>query len=67
MILYNNRTVIAMLDYNITLELMQKYGLSSNEPPYIFFDEPDVGICYEIDDEDEAHIVGEGNISFYTT
>ena len=27
----------------------------------------DGDICYEIDDEDEAHIVGEGNISFYTT
>ena len=40
-----------MLDYNITLELMQRYGLSSNEPPYIFFDDPDVGICNEIDDE----------------
>lgn len=46
-----------MLDYNITLELMQKYGLSSNEPPYIFFDDPDVGICYEIDDEYYGKIV----------
>lgn len=46
-----------MLDYNITLELMQRYGLSSNEPPYIFFDDPDVGICYEIDDEYYGKIV----------
>ena len=27
----------------------------------------DGDVRYEVDDEDEAHIVGEGNISFYTT
>ena len=40
-----------MLDYNIALELLQKYGFSSTEHPYIFFSEPHVGLCYVINDE----------------
>lgn len=40
-----------MLDYNIALELLQKYGFSSTEHPYLFFNEPNVGLCILVDDE----------------
>ena len=40
-----------MLDYNIALELLHKYGFSSTEHPYLFFDEPNVGLCILVDDE----------------
>ena len=40
-----------MLDYNIALELLQKYGFSSTEHPYLFYNEPNVGLCILVDDE----------------
>lgn len=40
-----------MLDFDIALELLQKYGFSSNEHPYLFYSEPDVGLCILVDDE----------------
>ena len=45
-----------MLDYNIALELLQKYGFSSTEHPYIFFNDPHVGLCYVINDESYGKI-----------
>ena len=45
-----------MLDYNIALELLQKYGFSSTEHPYIFFNEPHVGLCYVINDENYGRL-----------
>lgn len=40
-----------MLDYNVALDLLQKYGFSSTEHPYLFWDEPNVGLCILVDDE----------------
>ena len=47
----NNRRDVCMLDFDIALELLQKYGFSSNEHPYLFYSEPDVGLCILVDDE----------------
>ena len=40
-----------MLDYNIALELLHKYGFTSTEHPYLFINEPNIGLCFIVDDE----------------
>lgn len=45
-----------MLDYNIALELLHKYGFTSTEHPYLFIDEPNIGLCFVIDDENYGRL-----------
>lgn len=40
-----------MLDYNVALELLHKYGFTSIEHPYLFMNDNNIGLCFIIDDE----------------
>ena len=45
-----------MLDYNIALELLHKYGFTSTEHPYLFISEPKIGLCFIIEDENYGRL-----------